>query len=358
RYTGVQVDKYLSTRLHVPPFPMTSLVVFLLALLSTFLVTPLVMHLARHWRALDEPRDRHQHPQATPKLGGIALAMGFFVALLAAFVLPVVRNDATEPTRVIGLVLGLTVVLVVGIYDDRHELRAPPQFVAQFVAAVVVVFFGVRIVEPSTPFGTMEFPDWLAIPFTLLWLMGMMNTVNFLDGLDGLAAGVVGIACLILFVHTQSLHQDSIALLPLALLGAIVGFMPFNFSPAKIFLGSSGALFLGLALGALSIIGGAKVASALLVIGIPILDTAWQIVRRLRDGHAPYQGDRGHLHFRLVDRGWSQRQVVLLLYSLTAVFGGMALLLPSGMLKLFALLAMGVLMLALMSWLTRTRSSQ
>ncbi len=336
---------------------MTPLIVFTLALLSTLLVTPLVMRLAQHWRAVDEPRDRHQHRHATPKLGGMALAFGFFVALLASFALPIARNDSSESTRLIGLAVGLLLVLAVGVHDDRHELPAAPQFATQFAAAVVVVFFGVRIVESSTPFGAIKLEDWLAIPFTLFWLMGMMNTVNFLDGLDGLAAGVVGVACLILFVHTQSLHQDSIALLPLALLGAIVGFIPFNFSPAKIFLGSSGALFLGLALGTISIIGSAKLASALLVVGIPILDTAWQIVRRIRDGRAPYQGDRGHLHFRLVDRGWSQRQVVLLLYSLSAIFGGMALLLPSGLLKLLALLAMGVLMLALMTWLTRKAGS-
>ena len=159
---------------------------------------------------------------------------------------------------------------------------------------------------------------------------------------------------MILFVHTQALHQDSVALLPLALLGALVGFIPFNFSPARVFLGSSGALFLGLAIGTISIIGSAKLASALLVIGIPILDTAWQIVRRIRDGRAPYQGDRGHLHFRLVDRGWSQRQVVLMLYAFSGTFGLIALVLPTPLLKLFALLAMGLLTLGLMAWLTRT----
>src|SRR5204863_9508864 len=142
-------------------------------------------------------------------------------------------------------------------------------------------------------------------------------------------------------------------LLPLALLGALVGFMPFNFSPARIFLGSSGALFLGLALGAIAIIGSAKLASALLVLGIPILDTAWQIVRRIRDGRAPYRGDRGHLHFRLIDRGWPQRQVVLMLYVLTAIFGAMALALPSGIFKLAALALMGAVMLGMMLWLTR-----
>ena len=333
---------------------MVPLTIFLVAALCALVTTPLVMRVALRWGAVDVPRDRHQHPLVMPKLGGIPLAVGFLLALGVSLLLPVARNDAAEGARLTGLVTGLLIVLAVGIYDDRRELPAAPQFVIQLLAAVVVVSFGVRIVEASTPFGALQLPDWLAVLFTLFWLMGMMNTVNFLDGLDGLAAGVVAIACVILFVHTQLLHQDSIALLPLALLGALVGFIPFNFSPARIFLGSSGALFLGLALGTIAIIGSAKLASALLVVGIPILDTAWQIIRRVRDGRAPYQGDRGHLHFRLVDRGWSQRQVVLLLYSFSAIFGGTALLLPSGsLLKLLALLVMGLLMLVLMTWLTR-----
>lgn len=335
---------------------MIALVVFVLAALTTLISTPLVMRLARQWGAVDTPRDRHRHPQATPRLGGIPLALGFFVALGVSFMLPVMRNDKDELTRLAGLIAGLLVVIVVGVYDDRHELSAGPQFFAQLIAAAIVILFGVRIDQVSIPFGATDLPIGFAILFTFFWLMGMMNTVNFLDGLDGLAAGVVAIACVILFFHTQGLHQESIALLPLALLGAIVGFLPFNFSPARIFLGTSGALFLGLALGALSIIGGAKLASALLVVGIPILDSAWQIVRRIRDGRAPYHGDRGHLHFRLVDRGWPQRQVVLMLYTLSILFGSMALLLPSPRLKLFALLALGAITLAIMMWLTRRTS--
>ena len=333
---------------------MIPLIVFTLAVAVTFVSTPLVMRLARRLGAVDVPRSRHQHRAPIPKLGGIALALGFSIALAASFVLPVERHDALEATRVVGVLVGLLMVLVVGIADDLRELPAGPQFLAQFAAAVVVIGFGVRIADVSTPFGMETLPDWFALLFTFFWLTGMVNTVNWLDGLDGLAAGVVAIACVILFVHTQALHQDSIALLPLALLGAIVGFLPFNFSPAKIFLGS-GAAFLGLALGALSIIGGAKVASALLVLGIPILDTAWQIMRRVRDGRAPFHGDRGHLHFRLADRGWSQRRVVLLLYALSIAFGGMALALPSGLSKLVAMAILGAVMFGFMVWVTRRK---
>jgi UDP-GlcNAc:undecaprenyl-phosphate GlcNAc-1-phosphate transferase len=332
----------------------TALVVFLIAVLTTLAGTPVVIRLARRLGAVDLPnRDRHWHGRVTARLGGIALALGFCAALAASFVLPQPRNDPQEIVRITGLLLGLLVVLAVGIVDDLRELPAWPQFAAQFVAAAIVISFNVRIDELPTPFGSATLSDWFAVLFTLFWLIGMMNTVNFLDGLDGLASGVVGIACLILFIHTSRLGQASIALLPLALLGALAGFLPFNFSPARIFLGTSGALFIGLALGTLSIIGGAKVASALLVLGIPILDTAWQIVRRIRDGRAPYHGDRGHLHFRLVDRGWPPRQVVLMLYGLSAVFGAMALGLPSGMLKALAMAGMTLVMFAMMLRLTR-----
>ncbi|MBI5879186.1 MAG: undecaprenyl/decaprenyl-phosphate alpha-N-acetylglucosaminyl 1-phosphate transferase [Chloroflexi bacterium] len=333
---------------------MTPLIVFALAALVTFAVTPLLIRLAPRIGAVDRPRSRHQHRAPTAKLGGLALAAGFGVAVAASFFLPVRRDDPQEIVRLAGLALAALVVLALGLLDDMRELPAWPQFAAQVVAAVIVIAFRVRIDDLTTPFGAATvLPEWLAVLFTLFWVVGMMNTVNFLDGLDGLAAGVVGIACVVLFLHTRSLGQESVALLPLALVGAIVGFLPFNFSPARIFLGSAGALFLGLSLGSLSIIGGAKLATALLVLGIPILDTAWQIARRVRDGRAPYHGDRGHLHFRLVDRGIGSRRVVLALYMLTAVFGGMALVLPSGLLKLAALALMGTLMFGLMLWLTR-----
>ncbi len=333
---------------------MTALLVFALAFAATLISTPLVIRLSRRLGAVDVPDSgRRLHRLPTARLGGIALAVGFLAALALSFVLPVERHDPNEVLRLTGLLVGLLVVLAVGIYDDAHELPAWPQFAAQFVAAALVIAFGVRIDQVPTPFGSAALPEVIAVLFTLFWLMGMMNTVNFLDGLVGLAAGIVGIACLILFVHTTRLGQASIAILSLALLGAILGFLPFNFSPARVFLGSSGALFLGLSLGALSIIGGAKVASALLVLGIPILDTAWQIVRRIRDGRAPYHGDRGHLHFRLVDHGVPPRTVVLTLYGLSALFGAMALALPSGILKLGAMAVMGTVMLGMILWLTR-----
>jgi UDP-GlcNAc:undecaprenyl-phosphate GlcNAc-1-phosphate transferase len=183
----------------------------------------------------------------------------------------------------------------------------------------------------------------------------MVNTVNWLDGLDGLAAGVVAIACIVLFVNAVfrlDPPQHSVGLLPVALLGAALGFLPYNFAPAKIFLGS-GAYFLGFALGVLSIIGGAKMAAILLVMGLPLLDLVWQVVNRLAHGQNPVIGDRGHLHFRLVDLGLSQQQIVLSYYMFCAVFGGLALMIPSRLYKLLALIVMALICLIGFLWLAR-----
>jgi len=287
------------------------------------------------------------HEAPTPKLGGVALFVPFLIAVGLSLILypPSVQPepDLSEPLRLAGLIIGSLIVFLVGVYDDKRELSPWPQLAVQFVAAGVAIYSGIVIHEIASPFGGLvTFPPWFAIAFTLFWIMGMMNTINWLDGLDGLAAGITVIASLIFFAHSNRLGQVSIALLPLALAGCTLGFLPYNFYPARLFMGTSGALFLGFALGTLSIIGGAKAATALLVLGIPILDVAWQIVNRLRQRRSPLRGDRGHLHHRLLDMGISRRRVVLLFYLLCASFGGLALLLPPGLYKLYALLVLGV----------------
>ena len=188
------------------------------------------------------------------------------------------------------------------------------------------------------------------MPLSLFWLMGMMNTVNWLDGLDGLAAGIAAIFSVVLFVAMiqDTATQDpqlSIAPLPLALLGATLGFLPYNFYPARVFLGSSGALTLGFALGCLGIIGGAKMATVLLVLAVPIIDVAWLIVSRARRGRSPFQGGRDHLHFRLLDLGLSQRQIVIGYYLISALFGGLALIIEARIYKVLALGVLGIVTL-------------
>jgi UDP-GlcNAc:undecaprenyl-phosphate GlcNAc-1-phosphate transferase len=197
----------------------------------------------------------------------------------------------------------------------------------------------------------LDLAPWFAAIFSLFWLMGMTNTVNWLDGLDGLAAGVTAIASLVLFINAAfrlDPAQTSVSLLPLALAGACLGFLPWNFHPARVFMGS-GALFLGFTLGCLSIIGGAKAAAVLLVMAIPIMDVAWLIVARIRRGQSPLVGGRDHLHFRLADAGLPQRAIVLGYYAFCAAFGGLTLLVSSKLFKLITLVVLGALAIGIMA---------
>jgi UDP-GlcNAc:undecaprenyl-phosphate/decaprenyl-phosphate GlcNAc-1-phosphate transferase len=321
---------------------MIFVLVFTTGFLISLVLSPLTARLALRTGAVDRPRNRHQHAIPTPKLGGLPIFVALCTAIAISFLYP--RTDTYEMPRLAGLFLGSALMFVIGAYDDHHELPAGPQLVAQTIAAGIAVGSGVLIRELSNPFdgALVEFGTWFAMLLTLFWLVGMMNTINWLDGIDGLASGVVVIAGFMLFVHTYHLGQNSVGLLALALIGSVLGFLLFNFFPAQLFMGSAGANVLGFALGTLSIIGGAKVGTALLVLGIPILDVAWQIINRMRAGRSPFSADRGHLHHRLLDIGLSQRIIVFLYYGLTACFGALALFLPNGMYKLIALVIIGL----------------
>lgn len=333
------------------------LLTFAVAFLGALLLTPMVRRAARRYGFVDVPREpKHVHRAPVPRLGGVALFLPFLAAVVLSLLLPVERKDPLELHRLMGLLVGSAIVFGLGLWDDRRELSPLPQLSLQFVAAAVAILCGITIAEIANPFGGMiDFSLPIMVAFSLFWIMGMMNTVNWLDGLDGLAGGVTVIASVLLFVHSYRLGQHSISLLPLALAGCTLGFLPFNFFPARMFMGTSGALFLGFALGTMAIIGGAKMATALLVMGIPILDVGWQIINRLRLGRSPFLGDRGHLHHRLLDLGLSQREVVLLFYVLCATFGALALILASGIQKLLALLAMAVVALIILVALARRR---
>lgn len=316
--------------------------VFVTAFLLSLGLTPIAARIAIRTGAVDQPAPRRVHEKPTPRMGGLPIFVAFFAAIGVSLVYP--RSDPNEMPRLVGLFVGATLLFVVGVYDDYRELPALPQLIAQTIAAGIAVASGVLIRAIQNPFGEpFQFDLWFAVPFTLFWIVGMTNTVNWLDGIDGLAGGVVAIAGGVLFLHAFFVQgQYSIALLALALVGAVLGFLPFNFLPAKIFMGSTGAVVLGFVLGVLSIIGSARVAFALLVLGIPILDVAWQIVSRLRAHKSPFSADRGHLHHRLLALGLSQRAIVILYYAFTAIFGALALLLPSGLYKLIALIIIGV----------------
>jgi UDP-GlcNAc:undecaprenyl-phosphate GlcNAc-1-phosphate transferase len=284
------------------------------------------------------------------KLGGLALFGGFMLAAFAAQMLPVPRLDPNELIRFVGLMVGAVVIFIFGVLDDKFSFRALPQFIGHSLAAGVAIAFQIFIEyfnNPLTGAQTDPFPYIVTVTLSYFWLVGMMNTTNFLDGLDGLAAGVALIAGTMLFLNSAfrvEPAQTSVALLHLALMGASAGFLLYNFYPARIFMGG-GAHLLGYLLGTLSIIGGAKMATILLVMGLPLLDVSWQVINRVRRGRNPFEGDRGHVHFRLIDLGFSQRQIVSGYYGFCAFFGVLTLVTES---QLFKFIALGV-MLALVA---------
>jgi len=346
---------------------MAFLLVFVVAFGLSVFLAPLAARLGRRWGLVDVPGERRQHVGVLPRIGGIALYVSFLVAALLAAIfgrmLPAPEGpDPKELTRLAGILLGSTFMFAVGLYDDRRELKALPQFAAQFVASLIAVFTLVFIERVMNPFTDqlLIFPWWFTAVITIAWITGMINTVNFLDGLDGLAAGVAAILAAVLFIHMYREGQYSVSLLPLALLGSTLGFLPYNFHPARVFMGSSGSFFLGYAMATLGIVAGARMATVLLVLAVPILDVGWLILVRLRQRRAIGQGDRRHLHFRLVDLGISQRQVVLLYCLLSAAFGVLALVVSSRLFKLGAMLVLGlvtVAVLAIVTWLSEREQS-
>lgn len=354
---------------------MTYLLVFLAAAGTALAVTPLVIRLARRWDIVAEPGGRRQHAGVVPKLGGLAILVAWLVGVVLVYWL-MPPDNPDDALRLRGVLLGSLLVFLGGFIDDWKDLRPGYQFLIQFSGAVVAIGHIIFIEVFSNPLPT----DWLwadsplsflfrvegdliwiwrplALLFTVFWVMGMINAVNFLDGLDGLAAGVCLIAAALFTWHGYSLGQTSVPLFSLALAGALLGFLFFNFAPAHIFLGSTGAYLLGYQMATLSIISPAKFSTALLVLAVPIIDVAWQIVSRMRRGQNPFQGDRGHLHFRLADRGYSTRAIVLSYYAVAIIFGLVAVLVASPELKLVMLLALALAVMALLLRLSREPQS-
>lgn len=325
---------------------------------------PLVGRIAVQIGLVDRPGADRVGARALPRIGGVALYLAFLVGLGLTFVLPVDRTfDPWEPARLALLTIGASIVFVVMLADDAVDLPPRTKLAWQLLAALLVVLpalwherGGIIIGDFRAPIvGTVVLPLWVAVPFTIFWIVGMMNTVNWMDGLDGLAGGVTLLACVVLFAHTYfqppEARQFTIALLPLLLAGAVAGFLPFNWHPARLIMGDCGAMFLGFVLAGISIIGGAKLATTMLALAIPILDVAWLIVARLVRGRSPMQRDARHLHHRLYELGLSQRQVVAIYYGLCGIFGALALLLDETLPKLIAMLVaamlLGLLLLAL-----------
>lgn len=332
--------------------------IFIIAFLLALIVTPLTIKWGHRLHLTDQPGGRRNHRGEVSRLGGLALFSGFVGTGVLIFVFnalwawPVIGVE--DRKLLTGVLLGSGVVFLFGLRDDRRELSVWPQLAAQFGVALIAISFDIIFQRVTLPIiGRTDFRLWIAYPLTIFWVMGMINTVNWLDGLDGLAAGVAAIASLLFAIHAYRLGQTTVALFPLALAAACLGFLPFNFQPGRVFMGSSGSMLLGFALASLSILAPAKIATALLVLGIPIIDVAWLMIRRWRSRGNPMLAGRDHLHFRLLDLGFSQRQIVLLYYTLCTMFGLLALLVADRLVKLLVLGVMGSLTLILLWWLAR-----
>jgi UDP-GlcNAc:undecaprenyl-phosphate GlcNAc-1-phosphate transferase len=308
------------------PIPTLMLLIFAVALAGALVGVPLAAQVGALVGLVDRPRPGEVQRRTLKRTGGYGIIAAFFLAVAVS--LPFAdRVDVTEFGRLAGLAFGAALLVPFAAWDDAKRLGPLPQLVAQIACAAVPLAFGVRLTSISSPFGgAFLLPLWLVVPATLFWIVGMTNTLNWIDTMDGLAGGVSLIGAAVLFLASLHLGQYTIGLLPLALAGACLGFLAYNFPPARIIMGTGGSMFLGYALGVLSIIGGAKIATAALVLGIPIIDTALVIMQRLAGGRSPFHGGDGrHLVHRLLAAGLSVRQIVLLLYALTALFGSLSL---------------------------------
>lgn len=303
----------------------------LCAFAVSFLMCPLVKSFAYKIGAIDVPKDnRRMHKKPVPRLGGLAIFLGFMVSILLF-----VRIDH----QLKGILLGASIIAVLGVVDDMSPLRAYFKFCVQVAAALVAVFHGVVIEILSNPNVFASNPywelNWLSIPITVLWIVGITNAVNLIDGLDGLACGVSTISAVSMLVIALLVSEGEVALVMASLVGACLGFMPYNRNPAKMFMGDTGSTFLGYILATISIQGLFKYyaivsfAVPFLILGLPMFDTLFAIIRRLAHGQNPMAPDRGHIHHRLIDMGLNQKQAVAALYVISSILGLSAVVLTS-----------------------------
>ena len=304
----------------------------LVALVVSFLMTPVVKTFAYKVGAIDVPKDaRRMHKVPIPRLGGLAIFIGFIVSiLLFVKITPEMKS----------ILLGAVIIVVLGVVDDIMALPALLKFVVQIVAALIPALSGVQIIAFSNPNIFSDNLYWvlgnLSIPFTVLWIVAITNSVNLIDGLDGLANGVSAISATTMLVIALVGGQSQVAIVLAALVGACVGFMPYNMNPAKMFMGDTGATFLGYILATMSIQGLFKYYAVIsfvvpfLILGLPIFDTSFAFIRRIAHGQSPMHAGRSHIHHRLIDMGLNQKQAVATLYVISAILGLSAVVLTTG----------------------------
>lgn len=331
----------------------------IVAFIFSFASTPLVKKLAYKLKAIDVPKDtRRMHKQPIPRLGGLAIIFGFCVSIMCFGILT---------RQIIAIIIGAFIIALMGIVDDIKALDAKPKFLIQILAAIIVILGGdIKIEVITNPFLWLDsayliIPQWISIIVSIVWIVFITNAVNFIDGLDGLAAGVSAIMSVSLVFIATRLGEYSTAVIGAALLGSCFGFLPYNFNPAKIFMGDTGSTFLGFILASLSIQGVFKsyaiisFAVPLLILGLPLFDAVFAMIRRIMKGQSPMQADRGHLHHRLIDMGFSQKQTVFILYLISGILGISAIVLAeSGTLRAIILLVCVLVFLLVSSLIHKT----
>ncbi len=344
---------------------------FALAFVLSVIVTGLVRIVMQKYGIVDHADgkiSRKIHTRSTPLGGGVALYLTFFILVLIVWMV----RGAFNGSALLGLFIGSTILMIGGVIDDKYVLRPRYQIISPILACLIVIFFGIGPHSISSPFGgviDLSYFQWslgslihivlFADVFVFVWLFGMMFTTKFLDGLDGLVAGIVTIAALVMYlVSIQSQWYDpQVAILSIIFAGTCLGFLLWNFNPAKIFLGEGGSLLTGFILGSLAIMSKSKIAITFMVMGIPMIDVIRVIVMRVRKGKPIYIGDREHLHYRLLESGLNQRQAVILLYAISSLFGMTTLFLQAEH-RLIALSFLFILMLLLGLWLSKREPSR
>ncbi|MEA5470892.1 MraY family glycosyltransferase [Spirulina sp. 06S082] len=338
------------------PLHLYHLIAFLISAIVVLWSTPVVKTIGLKSGHVDRPNERKVHEQPMVRLGGVSIFIGTISALVIVHFLGGFNNlPLHEQGSLWGVLLGGIGFFLIGLADDLFNLSPLWRLLMQIAVSSSVWFIGVRIEFLSVPFNGLIHLGVLSLPITVIWLTGMANAINWIDGLDGLAAGVSGIAAVVMFIVTLFMDQSAAALIAAALAGGALGFLRYNFNPAQIFMGDGGAYFMGFTLAGVGTIGLVKstavtaVLLPYLILAVPILDMSAVIISRLSNGKSPFLADKSHLHHRLLDAGISQRLTVLFIYALTLWVGSLALAfsgLPSG-----AAYAMGATMLlAYVGW--------
>ncbi len=308
------------------------LFLFLTALISSLLITPLVMKIALKKGFVDKPDERKMHKQPVAYGGGIAIFLSFMLAVVLGFVL-LYFYKIELPTRdmhiIQAFVIGGFLAALTGFIDDWKSMPAKVKLLCQLLSILVIMPLGVSMTFISNPFGEtlIYLPKWLGIGLTLFWMAGIMNAVNLLDGLDGLLGGVSAISALVFVCVALMKGHFLVAGIMIILVGSALGFLKYNFNPAKIFMGDTGSLFIGMVFAIASIIGGLKTTTAFallipfLIMGLPIIDTSWAIIRRAKNRQPIFKPDKGHIHHRLLGLGLTQKQAVCIIYVINLVLG-------------------------------------